>query len=66
MTTILKIEKMHCRGCVKRVTEAIVSVAPHSKVKIDIEHRRLSIDNVDHLDEITNALDTAGYPAQKV
>jgi len=64
MATVLKVEKMHCQSCAKRVTNAIMGVAPHSKIDIDIEGRRVTIDGVGNLAEVTKALDDAGYPAQ--
>ncbi len=64
MATVLKVEKMHCQSCAKRVTNAIMGVAPHSKIDIDIESRRVTIDGVGNLVEVTKALEDAGYPAQ--
>jgi copper chaperone len=64
MATVLKVEKMHCQSCAKRVTNAIMGVAPHSKIDIDIESRRVTIDGVGNLAEVTKALEDAGYPAQ--
>lgn len=63
MATVLKIETMHCQSCVKRVTNAIVGVAPLSKIAIDLDARRVTIDGADNLLEITKALEDAGYPA---
>lgn len=64
MTTVLKVEKMHCQSCAKRVTNAIMGVAPLSKINIDVDARRVTIDGADNLSEITKALEDAGYPAQ--
>jgi copper chaperone CopZ len=64
MATVLKVEKMHCQSCAKRVTNAIKGVAPHSKIDIDIEGRRVTIDGVGNLAKVTKALEDAGYPAQ--
>ncbi|MBN9498940.1 MAG: heavy-metal-associated domain-containing protein [Alphaproteobacteria bacterium] len=64
MATVLKVEKMHCRRCAKRVTSAIMGVAPQSKIDIDIEGRRVTIDGVGNLSDVTKALADAGYPAQ--
>jgi copper chaperone len=64
MAKVLKIENMHCQSCAKRVTNAIVGVAPLSTIAIDIDARRVTIDGADNLLEITKALEEAGYPAQ--
>ncbi|MBN8628873.1 MAG: heavy-metal-associated domain-containing protein [Planctomycetes bacterium] len=64
MATVLKVEKMHCQSCAKRVTNAIMGVAPHSKIDIDIDGRRVTIDGISNLAEVTKALEDAGYPAQ--
>jgi copper chaperone CopZ len=64
MATVLKVEKMHCQSCAKRVTNAIMGVAPHSKIDIDIEGRRVTIEGAGNLAEVTKALEDAGYPAQ--
>lgn len=63
MVTVLKVEKMHCQSCAKRVTSAIMSVAPNSKIDIDIDARRVAIDGADNLEAISKALEDAGYPS---
>ena len=64
MTMLLKVENMHCQSCVRRVTNAIIGVAPHSKIDIDVDARRVAIDGIDDFSEIAKALAEAGYPAR--
>jgi copper chaperone len=64
MSTVLKVEKMHCQSCAKRVTSAIMSVAPGSKIAIDIESRRVTIDGAGDPARVAKALEDAGYPSQ--
>ncbi len=64
MATVLKVEKMHCQSCVKRVTNAIMGVAPRSKIDIDIESRRVTIDGEGDISDVTKALEDAGYPSR--
>jgi len=64
MATILTVEAMHCQSCVRRVTNAIRSVAPDSKIEIDVPARRVVLDSAENLAQIEKALADAGYPAQ--
>ena len=63
MSATLKIEKMHCGSCAKRVTNAILSVEPSADIKIDIEGRTVIVAPAAKTEEMLSALEAVGYPA---
>ena len=63
MSATLKIEKMHCGSCAKRVTNAILGVEPSADITIDIEGRTVTVAPAATAEEMLSALEAAGYPA---
>ena len=63
MSATLKIEKMHCGSCAKRVTNAILGVEPSADITIDIEGRKVTVAPAAKAEEMLSALEAAGYPA---
>ena len=63
MSATLRIEKMHCGSCAKRVTNAILGVEPSADIKIDIEGRTVIVAPAAKAEEMLSALEAAGYPA---
>ena len=60
----LKVENMTCGHCVSRVTEAVKSVDPDAKVTVDLPTKLVRIDSVKNIEDLSNAMEEAGYPAQ--
>lgn len=63
MTTTFKVEKVHCQSCVKRITSAIQSVKPGTKVSVDIARGLVTVDSEDRA-AVLKAIADAGYPAR--
>ena len=67
MNTIqLDVQGMHCGGCVKRVTTALVPLQGVSQVEVDLAASRVSVggDFPNGPDALVGALTAAGYPAK--
>ncbi len=60
----LKVENMTCGHCVSRVTEAVKSVDPAAKVTVDLPSKLVRIDSVKNIEDLSAAMEEAGYPAQ--
>lgn len=60
----LKVENMTCGHCVSRVTEAVKSVDPDAKVIVDLPSKLVRIDSMKNIEDLSNAMEEAGYPAQ--
>ncbi len=50
ITTVIKIDGMHCDHCVKSVTKALESIDGVSKVKVDLETKEAIITSKVNLD----------------
>jgi copper chaperone len=64
MQEILKIEGMHCGGCVRSVTNAIKRVDGVKDVAVSLEDEKATIELVGEetkLEEIRKAVEDAGY-----
>ena len=59
----LKVEKMSCGGCAARVTRAVQSMDAGAKVEVKLKEHLVLIETETALDEMTNAITAAGYPA---
>lgn len=63
MTTLaLQIENMHCGACVRRVTQTLNAVPGTHADEVKVGSARISTAST--ADEVTRALNAAGYPAQ--
>ncbi len=58
-----QIETMHCGGCARSVTQAILSVDPAARVEADVPSRRLTVASDRPSEDFLPALEAAGYPA---
>lgn len=61
---IVKVEGMHCGGCVRSVTNAIKRVAGVKEAEVSLEKGTASIEfdkEVTKLSEIRTAVEEAGY-----
>ena len=63
MATTFKVEKIHCQSCAKRVTNAVLAVAPGAKVDVDVAGGRVSVEPANDPAAIASAITKAGYPA---
>lgn len=64
MQTTLKIEGMHCGGCVKSVTNALSALPLVSSVAIDLETGQARIDHEGAVPEsLVGAVEDAGFDA---
>jgi copper chaperone CopZ len=64
MATTLKVEKIHCDSCAKRVANAVRSVAPDAKVEVNVKDGKVSVEGAADTSAIINAITKAGYPAR--
>lgn len=67
MNTIqLDVQGMHCGGCIKRVTAALVPLQGVSQVDVDLAAGRVSVGGVfpQGPDALVVVLTAAGYPAK--
>jgi len=60
----LKVPNMTCGHCAGVVTKAVQSVDASARVDIDLKSQTVSIETSADAAKVTQALDTAGYPAQ--
>jgi copper chaperone len=58
-----QIENMHCGGCARSVTQAILSVDPAARVEADMSSRSLTVASDRPGKDFLPALEAAGYPA---
>jgi copper chaperone len=62
--TTLKVEGLHCNGCVRTVTNAIKRVAGVSEANVSLENEEAIIEfdeKETDLEKIRKAVDEAGY-----
>lgn len=62
----LQIKNMTCGGCVRGVTKAIQSIDPAANVAADPDMRLVVVTTQVAEEEVFGALDSAGFPAQRV
>lgn len=60
----LSVKGMTCGHCVSAVTRAVKAVDPQASVQVDLEDRRVQIEGRRSADEVIQALEEAGYPAE--
>jgi copper chaperone CopZ len=61
----LIVNDMTCGHCVQRVTQAILHIDPSAQIQTDLERHEVRIESTQPDDKIIEALDEAGYTAQK-
>lgn len=57
------IERMACCGCAKTVTNAIHAIDQSAKVTTDLAAKAVTVETTASRDDVTRALDAAGYPS---
>lgn len=62
----LQVEGMSCNHCVSRVTKSVKKVDDAARVEIDLATGRVRVESGARLEEISNAISEAGYPAKPV
>jgi len=60
----LYIDKMVCNGCVRSVTATVKELDANALISIDLSQKLVTIQSTQPVDEITLALEEAGFPAQ--
>ena len=60
------IPNMTCGGCVKSVTNALLTVDPQARIEIDPPARVVRIDSAISEDAFRAVLSEAGYPDKKL
>ncbi len=60
----LLIENMTCGGCARGVTATIHEIDPNAKVDIDLATKVVSVESIESIDKITNALAEDGFPVK--
>lgn len=58
------VEDMTCGGCARSVTKAIQTVDPKAVVQADPPTRQLSVESSASVEQITAALQAAGFSPQ--
>jgi copper chaperone CopZ len=61
MATTFHVDGMHCDACARRVTAAVVKVAPGAKVAIDLATGKVTVTASPDPAPITAAIVKAGY-----
>lgn len=64
MTQTLTVKGMTCGHCERAVTEAIQSVDPHARIKIDRDSGQVDIETTEAIDAIAQAIAQEGYAVQ--
>ena len=62
----MNVPDMTCGHCAGMVTKAVQSVDAAARIDIDLKSQTVSIETSVDAAKVTQALDTAGYPAQAV
>ena len=64
MATVLKVDGMHCEGCVKRIKTALDAAG--LKYEVSLENKTVTVDGCDHcVATAVEALDDLGFDAVK-
>jgi len=61
----LLIQDMSCAGCVRSVTAAVKALDPQAAVNVDLDSKLAEIESSQPADAIIQALDEAGFPAER-
>ncbi len=67
MSVTLKIDGMHCNGCVSSVEKAAKSVPGVNAVSVSLETGQLSaeLDSTASLDDLVTAIENTGFDVEK-
>ncbi|WP_222703817.1 heavy-metal-associated domain-containing protein [Sphingomonas xanthus] len=57
----ITVRGMSCGPCARAVTNAVHSVDPNAEVEIDLETKRVAINTIAKLPQLTVAIEKAGY-----
>lgn len=60
----LSVKDVTCGHCLSAVTRAVKAVDPQASVQVDLEGKRVRIEGRRSADEVMQALEEAGYPAE--
>ncbi len=61
MSSIYLVGGMTCGGCANSVTNAIKGKAPEAKVSIELETKKVTVDGLDDVAAIKQAVEDAGF-----
>lgn len=59
----LDVPKMHCDGCARTVTRALLSVDSKAKIETDFDTRHVQLETSADASALLAVLEEAGYPA---
>jgi copper chaperone len=62
----LKVDEMSCGHCVSTVQKAVKSVDPAAEVRVDLPTGTVTVESAASEDAITDAIRSAGYPAERL
>lgn len=58
------VSKMGCGGCAKSVTRAVLGIEPNATVDVDLQAKLVTVSGAaGPADQITQAINAAGFPA---
>jgi copper chaperone CopZ len=60
----LKVDGMHCGGCVNSVIRAVQSIDSHAQTDIDLKKKRVRVHTEVDLQTVVSAITSAGYTVQ--
>lgn len=55
------VEGMTCGHCVQAVAKAVQGVEPTARVSVDLDAKRVTVENSDQTEAIASAIEQAGY-----
>jgi copper chaperone len=58
----LEVAEMSCGHCVGSVTKAVQGVDASARVEVDLAQRKVSVQSTAPLEQVTAAIEAAGYP----
>ena len=58
----LEVGEMSCGHCVASVTKAVQAIDSGAKVDVDLTSRKVSVQSGAALDQVSAAIEDAGYP----
>jgi P-type Cu+ transporter len=58
----LTVDGMSCGHCVGRVTKSVQALDAGAKVEVDLASKKVKVDSKADLEQVTKAIDEAGYP----
>ena len=61
----LRVDEMSCGHCVSTVQKAVKSVDPAAQVSVDLPTGTVTVESAASEDTITDAIRSAGYPAER-